>query len=367
MPSTPPLVASVAHTQPNGQEENTFDAVTTDHETDPNAEHGIEPERELSGTYLLLSEPFAITFTDIRGGVPLTYISGEQVASRLNTVLGPGSWSFTVPREGYDDFADAYWCLGHLEAVIDGQRCVREQYGAAKVKRPTPPCGYVYPEGSVRVGSMCMDRKYEHDRRHNDHAYIEGPIMPPLNIGYDKKASATDAFKKCASGLGVGLYLSARVATPDGKGKSAATVQRPANPQGRPTTGGNGGGPLTSRQNANSQPRSSSSPSSHPTASGSRAERHGAIARATTTGGTTGPATSTPAGAPGPTSAGGDPRCVEAECGAPIEKKVFTNGEWSVDQLRQYSREKFDGKEYCYPHFKEHLDAKNAAQGATAA
>lgn len=47
-------------------------------------------------TYAQLAEPFDITFTDVRGGVEVTFISGEQVVSRLNEVLGVSGWSFRV-------------------------------------------------------------------------------------------------------------------------------------------------------------------------------------------------------------------------------------------------------------------------------
>lgn len=334
MPSSPPG-PSVPENQPHPQEAHPFDAQPFD---DQNAEHAITPEGELSGTYARLAQPFDIVFHDNRGGVPLTYISGEQSASRLNEVLGPGAWSFTVIREGHEEEADTYWCLGHLEAWIDGRVCVREQYGAAKVKRPRPKCAYMYDDSTVRMGEVCGEQAYDHHKRHQDHAFVEGPREAPINIGYDKKSSATDAFKKCASLIGVGLYLSARVQTPDGKGVSAAVAG--GNARGRQ---GSGGQQTISRPPANSRQSSSSLPRvTNPAAP------RGATPPATTTLGATGPTTSTPNGA---SSA---PPVMCQECGNPLREQNFSNGHWSVDTLRKNSRDLFDGREYCYPCFKVH-------------
>jgi len=128
-----------------------------------------------SEIYKRLAEPFANTFKDVRGGVELEYITGEQVVSRLNEVLGPGGWSFNIKQQGINPDADEAWVLGVLTAQIeDGQNVVvREQFGSQKIKR---------------------------SRTTNS----------PLDIGFDYKGAATDALKKCASWIGVGLYLSER-------------------------------------------------------------------------------------------------------------------------------------------------------------
>jgi hypothetical protein len=130
-----------------------------------------------SDVYQRLTEEFDITFTDVRGGVSLTYITGEQVISRLNEVLGIAGWSFRVLRDGLNIEADEYWALGELEALIDGNHVVKQQYGSQKVKR------------SRSTGT-------------------------PLDIGFDLKGAGTDAMKKCATLLGVGLYLSKKKAPP---------------------------------------------------------------------------------------------------------------------------------------------------------
>ena len=140
-----------------------------------------------SDTYARLSAPFEHTFSDVRGGVELTYVSGEQVVSRLNEVLGVAGWSFRVLRHDINPEADEAWALGELVADIDGKTVVRQQFGSQKLKR------------SRSTGA-------------------------PLDIGFDLKGAATDAMKKCASLLGVGLYLSRKEAPPQRLG---AAERRP--------------------------------------------------------------------------------------------------------------------------------------------
>src|SRR5579859_2664151 len=118
-----------------------------------------------------LSQPFDTTFTDIRGGVAVTFITGEQVARSLNEVLGVAGWSFRVLRHDINPEADEAWALGELVAEIGERTVVRQQFGSQKLKR------------SRTTGA-------------------------PLDLGLDLKGASTDAMKKCASLLGVGRYLS---------------------------------------------------------------------------------------------------------------------------------------------------------------
>jgi hypothetical protein len=132
----------------------------------------FDPQQgQAQDTYALLAAPFEVTFIDVRGGVELTYITGEQVASRLNEVLGVGGWSFRVLHQEIHAEADEVWALGEMVADIDGKSVTRQQFGSQKVKR------------SRSTGA-------------------------PLDLGFDLKGAATDAMKKCASWMGVGLYLS---------------------------------------------------------------------------------------------------------------------------------------------------------------
>ena len=121
--------------------------------------------------YERLCEEFETTFTDVRGGVEVTFVSGEQIVTRLNQVLGVSGWSFRVLKHEIHAEADEVWALGELVADIDGRCVTRQQFGSQKIRR------------SRSTGA-------------------------PLDLGFDLKGASTDAMKKCASLLGVGLYLS---------------------------------------------------------------------------------------------------------------------------------------------------------------
>src|SRR5215203_3669445 len=82
-----------------------------------------------------LAAPFDVTFTDRRGGIELTYVSGEQVVRRLNEVLGVGGWSFRILRHDIHAEADEAWALGELVAHVDERTVVRQQFGSQKLKR----------------------------------------------------------------------------------------------------------------------------------------------------------------------------------------------------------------------------------------
>ena len=131
-------------------------------------------DNDQASTYAQLAAPFELTFTDIRGGVEVTFVSGEQVVTRLNEVLGASGWSFRVLRHEIHPEADEVWALGELVAEIDGKTVTRQQFGSQKIKR------------SRSTGA-------------------------PLDLGFDLKGASTDALKKCASWVGVGLYLSRKL------------------------------------------------------------------------------------------------------------------------------------------------------------
>jgi hypothetical protein len=139
--------------------------------------------------YSRLSAPFEVTFTDVRGGVELKYVSGEQVVTRLNEVLGVGGWSFRVLRHEVNPEADEAWALGELVAEIGERTVVRQQFGSQKVRR------------SRSTGA-------------------------PLDLGFDLKGASTDAMKKCASLLGVGLYLSRKAQPRLSNGRVTGTGMR---------------------------------------------------------------------------------------------------------------------------------------------
>lgn len=159
--------------------------------------------------YDRLARPFDVTFRDVRGGVELDYITGEQATTRLNEEVGFLNWSFRVVEHGIHAEADECWCLCELTVILDGRTVTRQQFGSQKVKR------------SRSSGT-------------------------PLDIGFDLKGAATDALKKCASLVGVALYLHEKTPTP-ANSKPAA----PSEGANQPTPiQGNGPGSFTKAMNA---------------------------------------------------------------------------------------------------------------------
>ena len=141
--------------------------------------------------YGKLAAPFESTFKDVRGGVELEYITGEQCISRLNEILGVAGWSFTIKEHGINAEADEAWVLGELSANFGGAIVVRQQFGSQKIKRS-------------RASGI------------------------PLDIGFDLKGAATDALKKCAMLLGVGLYLSKKEVPLGGQRSTSEAAQAEA-------------------------------------------------------------------------------------------------------------------------------------------
>lgn len=131
---------------------------------------------ELQEQYAALTAPFDSTYNDPRG---FTYITGEQCVTRMNTVLGPENWGFEILEHGINEQADEIWVKGRLTVFfLDANiPVVREQFGSQKV-----------------------------NRKRNDKTI--------LDIGFDLKGAATDAMKKCAMNIGVGLYLSSKEEPP---------------------------------------------------------------------------------------------------------------------------------------------------------
>lgn len=131
----------------------------------------MTPETKM--TYDLLSAPVEPThFREAPGGGPqLEYITGEQCTTVLNEVLGYDGWTFRVVEHGIHEQSDEVWVLGELVVHTLERNIVRQQFGSEKIKR----------------------------------AKATGI---PLEIGFQLKGAATDAMKKCASLIGVGLWLS---------------------------------------------------------------------------------------------------------------------------------------------------------------
>lgn len=136
-----------------------------------------------------LTAPFKNTSELSKGGTTFTYVPVAEVVERLNACLGYGRWSFTVPEAfQVDKFIVT---KGRLEAMGG----VYEQYGGHEVRNNT-------------------------------------------DMGDNYKSSASDALKKCAAMIGVGLYLSlGRGPTPAAGGDGDPNSARSA-PPGEPSGGG---------------------------------------------------------------------------------------------------------------------------------
>jgi hypothetical protein len=221
--------------------------------------------------YRELAAPFERThFRDGGGGAKLEYIDGEQCVTRLNEKLGFLNWSFTVVTHGIHAEADEIWVMGEISVTIDGRTVTRQQFGSQKIKR------------SRSSGT-------------------------PMDLGFDLKGATTDALKKCATLIGVALYLYEKEA-----------------PSDRVTTPGNAPG-------------------------GSGAKP-------------------TPISGPGGSSTGAGSSDLDSltcqECGEPLTETRFKDGTvWSLDQLAVFGRRKHS-RILCMLHYREANNAKRRAEEA---
>ncbi len=152
---------------------------------------------EMQDLYAALCEKFDQTYEQTRGGKVFQYITIEQAITRLNEVLGIGNWEFIVLEHGTDE--KGMWALGRLIFDTGQGLCIRrDQFG-------------------------------------------ECATNPGMSAGDARKGAASDALKKAASLIGVGLYLSDKEeqATAHAQGqaparndgsKAATTVQVSSDP-----------------------------------------------------------------------------------------------------------------------------------------
>lgn len=110
-----------------------------------------------------LKRPFDQTYQLNRGGKAFDYAETAEVIERLNATLGLDGWSFELLEHGLD--GDVPWVHGRLTAYLPERTVIREQFG-------------------------------------------ECPMSRGRDAGNDRKGAASDALKKCAQLLEVGLYLS---------------------------------------------------------------------------------------------------------------------------------------------------------------
>src|SRR5436305_815718 len=136
-----------------------------------------------------------------RGGLQFSYVEHGYVTERLNLVFG-FNWDFEVTDKQI--LEDEVIVEARLTVrTPGGQTIVKTQFGGAEIKR-----------------------------------HASGPRSGrPLSIADDYKAAASDALKKCASLLGVGLDLYGRDRPDDTESPTANTppvAERPTKPEPAP-------------------------------------------------------------------------------------------------------------------------------------
>ena len=132
----------------------------------------------MSDIYQQLSEAFPkeVERTLSKSGTRLTYIPVSEVITRLNRVLGVGSWNYRIIKCERDSL-DPDFVVAHvtLEAHIKDhnseyqQFVQRDGFGGQKIKR-------------TKNGDI-------------------------VDLGDEMKGAVSDALKKAAQTLGIGLYL----------------------------------------------------------------------------------------------------------------------------------------------------------------
>lgn len=211
------------------------------------------------------------------------YHPGEQIISHLNYALGPDSWDWEEVEHGFDEQGDQVWVRGKLTArfVVDAMN----------------------DDGYELRTAVKIERGWQPVKRRRDGGTI-------VNLGDDYKAADTDALKRAARLLGVGL---------DAWEKDAP--ERPAGNAARPSNG--------------SVPKSM--PSSGAGASSTAAPSNDAEAY----------------------------RC--QECGDELTETRFKSGDvWSTHQLAGFGRGKF-GRVLCLKHYREAGLAQKRAEEAVGA
>ena len=153
-----------------------------------------------------LAEPFPVEMEKVlvKSGISLVYLPISEVINRLNKVLGPESWSFDVNSVSRDQY-DNDEIIAHVTLSIDfgdGKMVSKDGIGGQSVKR------------AKSTGK-------------------------PVDLGNDFKGAVSDALKKAAQQLGVGLYLARSSDAMDIEdamdadliGKSTTTTQQNIDPK----------------------------------------------------------------------------------------------------------------------------------------
>jgi hypothetical protein len=108
-----------------------------------------------------------------KGGASLTYIPVSEVITRLNKVLGFDNWSYEIVKSERDAL-DPDFIVAHVRLTVhtDGDRfaaITKDGFGGQKIKR-------------TKAGDI-------------------------VDLGDEFKGAVSDALKKAAQTLGIGLYL----------------------------------------------------------------------------------------------------------------------------------------------------------------
>lgn len=127
-----------------------------------------------------LAEPFPLEQLKKHPTKGLTYIPIPEVVARLNRVLGPGNWNSEVMR---------LWEAGTVET---------ETGSYAK-----------WIMAHVRLSGVVDGTPFHYDGVGGQEAQFTGKPIPrgPVDIGDTYKGAVSDATKKAAQSLGVGLEL----------------------------------------------------------------------------------------------------------------------------------------------------------------
>lgn len=207
--------------------------------------------QKVPSTYDRLAARFAASDhkTKTISGTGLTYVDGETVVTRLNEVLGFDGWSFEVGQ--INVLEDEVWATGKLTVYSGDRVIVREQVGGQIInrKRGIPARPYVPADG---------DRP-------------EQPAVPAqkgdiVELSNDIKGAITDCLKKCATLVGVGLYLY----DPVERREVESEMKQSSRPKAPPDT--NAANPTTTGNRAATTPAASgAAPSSSSTTATSAA------------------------------------------------------------------------------------------------
>ena len=133
------------------------------------------------------------------------YHEGADIIAHLSHCLGPAGWSWTTGEHGYDELADQVYVVGTLTVrvtILDGAG------------------------DELVIGTTHTERGWQTaNRRKSDGSFVD--------LGNDYKAADTDALKRAARLLGVGLDAWMK-STPAASSSRPASPARPERPTPAP-------------------------------------------------------------------------------------------------------------------------------------